>query len=136
MEVRERGAVAGFLAGYSSNTPLGYTTDLRLFAAWCADNRLRLLEVDALIWRRSPGPWSKTVGCTQRWRAACRHCAASTATATTKGSWPGTRPPTGADRRWTPSPGHWPWTATNSVPSLVQAASGRLAITPSSRCWP
>jgi integrase/recombinase XerD len=35
----------GFLAGYSGNTRVSYTTDLRLFAAWCADNRLHLLEV-------------------------------------------------------------------------------------------
>jgi site-specific recombinase XerD len=33
------------LAGYTGNTRLSYTTDLRLFADWCADNRLRLLEV-------------------------------------------------------------------------------------------
>jgi hypothetical protein len=36
----ERGAVAGFLAGYSGDTRVSYTTDLRLFAVWCADNRL------------------------------------------------------------------------------------------------
>jgi site-specific recombinase XerD len=45
LNVRERGAVAGFLAGYAGNTRVSYTTDLRPFAAWCADNRLRLLEV-------------------------------------------------------------------------------------------
>jgi integrase/recombinase XerD len=33
------------LAGYSGNTRISYTTDLRLFAAWCADDGLRLLEV-------------------------------------------------------------------------------------------
>ena len=45
LEIRERGAVAGFLAGYSGNTRVSYATDLRLFTAWCADNRLHLLEV-------------------------------------------------------------------------------------------
>ena len=45
LDVRERGAVAGFLAGYAGNTRVSYTTDLRPYAAWCADNRLRLLEV-------------------------------------------------------------------------------------------
>src|SRR5213075_476131 len=45
LDVREREAIAGFLAGYAGNTRIGYTTDLRLFADWCADNRLRLLEV-------------------------------------------------------------------------------------------
>ena len=28
----ERGAIAGFLAGYTGNTLVSYTTDLRLFA--------------------------------------------------------------------------------------------------------
>jgi integrase/recombinase XerD len=33
------------LAGYAGNTRVSYATDLRLFAVWCADNRLRLLDV-------------------------------------------------------------------------------------------
>jgi hypothetical protein len=41
----ERAAVAGFLAGYTGNTLTSYTTDLRLFANWCTDNGLRLLDV-------------------------------------------------------------------------------------------
>jgi integrase/recombinase XerD len=45
VDVREGEAIAGFVAGYAGNTRIGYTTDVRLFAAWCADNRLRLLEV-------------------------------------------------------------------------------------------
>jgi site-specific recombinase XerD len=45
LAVREREAITGFLAGYAGNTWVSYTTDLRLFAAWCADNRLRLLDV-------------------------------------------------------------------------------------------
>jgi hypothetical protein len=45
LEVRERGVVAGFLAAYSGNTRVSYTTDLRLVAGWCADNGVRLLEV-------------------------------------------------------------------------------------------
>jgi site-specific recombinase XerC len=45
LDVRERTAVAGFLAGYSGNTRVCYATDLRLFAGWCADQRLRPLEV-------------------------------------------------------------------------------------------
>ena len=45
LDVRERGAIGGFLAGYSGNTRVSYTTDLRLFAAWCVENRLRLLAV-------------------------------------------------------------------------------------------
>ena len=41
----ERGAIAGFLAGYTGNTLVGYTTDLRLFAEWCTNNDVRLLDV-------------------------------------------------------------------------------------------
>ena len=41
----ERGAIAGFLAGYTGNTLVSYTTDLRLFAEWCTNNGLRLLDV-------------------------------------------------------------------------------------------
>jgi integrase len=45
LEARERTALAGFLAGYSGNTRVSYTTDLRLFAGWCADSGIRLFGV-------------------------------------------------------------------------------------------
>ena len=45
LDVRERGAVAGFLAGYTGSTRVSYTTDLRLFASWCDETRVRLLDV-------------------------------------------------------------------------------------------
>ncbi len=45
LNATERGAIAGFLAGYSGNTLISYTTDLRLFAEWCITNGMRLLEV-------------------------------------------------------------------------------------------
>jgi site-specific recombinase XerD len=41
----ERAAVAGFLAGYTGHTLVSYTTDLRLFATWCAASGVRLLGV-------------------------------------------------------------------------------------------
>jgi len=41
----ERLALAGFLAGYSGQTRDAYTMDLRLFATWCAERDIRLLEV-------------------------------------------------------------------------------------------
>jgi site-specific recombinase XerD len=44
-DVAERVAVAGFLAGYTGATRLSYTTDLRLFAEWCANQGVRLLDV-------------------------------------------------------------------------------------------
>jgi integrase/recombinase XerD len=43
--VAERAAIAGFLAGYSGNTLISYTTDLRLFVQWCVNNDLRLFDV-------------------------------------------------------------------------------------------
>jgi hypothetical protein len=43
--VSERVAVAAFLAGYSGGTRISYTTDLRIFAGWCHDHDLNLLNV-------------------------------------------------------------------------------------------
>jgi integrase/recombinase XerD len=40
-----RAAVAGFLAGYCGATRRSYATDLRIFAAWCAEARLELFAV-------------------------------------------------------------------------------------------
>ena len=44
-DLAERTVVAGFLAGYTGSTRVSYTTDLRLFAEWCAGNGVRLLTV-------------------------------------------------------------------------------------------
>ena len=41
----ERPVFAGFLAGYSGQTRDAYTMDLRLFATWCAEHDLRILDV-------------------------------------------------------------------------------------------
>lgn len=41
----EFSAVAGFLAGYCGSTRRSYATDLRLFAAWCAEAKLQLFGV-------------------------------------------------------------------------------------------
>lgn len=38
-------AIAGFLAGYTYPTRASYTTDLRIFTAWCCEHRLGLLDV-------------------------------------------------------------------------------------------
>jgi len=43
--VSERAAIAGFLAGYTGNTLISYTTDLRLFVQWCTNNDLPLFDV-------------------------------------------------------------------------------------------
>ena len=44
-DASERMAVAGFLAGYTGATRVSSATDLRLFAEWCANNGVRLLDV-------------------------------------------------------------------------------------------
>jgi integrase/recombinase XerD len=45
VEIAERAAVAGCLAGYTGSTLVNYTTDLRLFATWCGERDVRLLGV-------------------------------------------------------------------------------------------
>ncbi len=45
VELTERVAVAGVLAGCTGNRRAGYTTDLRIFADWCHGNGLTLLGV-------------------------------------------------------------------------------------------
>jgi hypothetical protein len=44
-QVTERVTVAGLLAGYIGSTRVSYTTDLHLFADWCADRGVGLLDV-------------------------------------------------------------------------------------------
>jgi hypothetical protein len=75
LEIQERSAVTGVLAGYSGNTRVSYTTDLRLFADWCADNRLRLLEVrrahlEIFGPARQPIPAGQAAGARSRVRRA------------------------------------------------------------------
>jgi hypothetical protein len=52
----------------------------------------------ARTWRSSPARWSRTVGCTPRSPAACRRCAASTATASSRDSSSATQRPMCAAR--------------------------------------
>jgi hypothetical protein len=57
----ERSVVAGFLAGYTGSTRVSYSTDLRLFAAWCTGNGSSYFKPSVLIWSCSPGRWSPRV---------------------------------------------------------------------------
>ena len=43
--ITERVAVAAFIAGYTDPTRRSYATDLRIFAAWCHDHGVNLLNV-------------------------------------------------------------------------------------------
>jgi hypothetical protein len=136
LDVRERGAIEGFLAGYSGNTRVSYTTDLRLFAVWCAHNRVRLLDVRRAhleMFARTmeqEGRMCSTVA--RRLSTLCsfyRYCHL-------EGLLARDRPPTSAEPRSTPSLRHWAWTATSSAPRSSRPAWDRLAITPSSRYSP
>jgi hypothetical protein len=43
--ITERVAVAAFIAGYTDPTRRSYATDLRIFAGWCHDHGINLLNV-------------------------------------------------------------------------------------------
>jgi hypothetical protein len=43
--ITERVAVAAFIAGYIDPTRRSYATDLRIFAGWCHDHGIDLLNV-------------------------------------------------------------------------------------------
>ena len=45
LNATERGAIAGFLAGYTGNTLTCYTTGFRVAVEWCITNDVRLLGV-------------------------------------------------------------------------------------------
>lgn len=59
LDVFERAAIAGFLAGYSSNTLVSYTTDLRLFLEWCTNTVCACSRSAEPIWRSSAARWSQ-----------------------------------------------------------------------------
>jgi len=66
--VSERVAVAAFLAGYSGGTRVSYTTDLCVFAGWCHDRELNLLNVKRAHlelfarWMEQEGRMPSTIG--------------------------------------------------------------------------
>jgi Phage integrase, N-terminal SAM-like domain len=135
LDVRERDAIGGFLAGYAGNSRASYTTDLRRFA-WCVDNRLRMLDVRRAhleMFARTmeqQGRMRSTVARRSSTRCSFyRYCHLEGLLARDPA-------PTSAAPRSTPSPGRWAWTATSSAPSSSRPASARGALTPSSACWP
>lgn len=85
--VSERAAIAGFLAGYSGNTLISQTTDLRLFVRWCTNDDDACSTFGVPIWRSSDARCKPTVGCAPPSPAGRRRRGASTGTATSRGSW-------------------------------------------------
>ena len=66
--VTERVAVSAFIAGYTDPTRRSYATDLRIFAAWCHDHGINLLNVKRphletfARWMEQEGRMASTIG--------------------------------------------------------------------------
>jgi integrase/recombinase XerD len=66
--ITERVAVAAFIAGYTDPTRRSYATDLRIFAAWCHDHGVNLLNVKRphlemfARWMEQNGRMPSTIG--------------------------------------------------------------------------
>lgn len=83
----ERRAIAGFLAGYTGDTLVSYTTDLRLVAEWYANNDVCLMDVR----RAHLEIFGRTMEADGRLGSSVARrfprWAASTGTATSRASW-------------------------------------------------
>ena len=117
--ITERVAVAAFIAGYTDPIRRSYATDLRIFAAWCHDHGINLLNVKRphLEKRGTSGGWNKKAVWRPRSDAGCRRCHRSTSTARPKTSSTRTPHSTFAVRRFTTNHAPSAWTATKSAPS-------------------
>ncbi len=66
--ITEGVAVAAFIAGYTDPARRSYATDLRIFAAWCHDHGINLLNVKRLHletfarWMEQQGRMPSTIG--------------------------------------------------------------------------
>jgi site-specific recombinase XerC len=66
--ITERVAVAAFIAGYTDPTRRSYATDLRIFASWCHDHGINLLNVKRphletfARWMEQEGRMASTIG--------------------------------------------------------------------------
>jgi integrase/recombinase XerD len=59
LDVRERGAIAGFLAGYTDRTRVSYTTDLRMFTVWSDEVGSGYSKSNVLTWSCLPSDGSR-----------------------------------------------------------------------------
>ncbi len=73
-------ALTGFLAGYSGLTREAYALDLRLYAAWVTDAKMRLFEVRRAHIEAFAVTWKPTAGRGRRSPAAWAPSCASTGT--------------------------------------------------------
>jgi Phage integrase, N-terminal SAM-like domain len=66
--ITERVAVSAFIAGYTDPTRRSYATDLRIFAGWCHDHGINLLNVKRphletfARWMEQEGRMASTIG--------------------------------------------------------------------------
>ena len=66
--ITERVAVSAFIAGYTDPTRRSYATDLRIFAGWCHDHDINLLNVKRphletfARWMEQEGRMASTIG--------------------------------------------------------------------------
>jgi hypothetical protein len=66
--ITERVAVAAFIAGHTDPTRLSYATDLRIYAGWCHDHGITLLNVKRphfetfARWMEQEGRMASTIG--------------------------------------------------------------------------
>jgi site-specific recombinase XerD len=113
---------------------VSYTTDLRLFAAWCADNRLRLLEVR----RAHLETFARTMEQEGRMRSTVARRLSTLCSFYRYYHLEGllARSPAANVRRpkIDPESRTLGWIATSSAPCWPKPGSTRPAITPSSRC--
>lgn len=130
LDVRERGAVVGFLAGYTGTTRVSCTTDLRLSTVWLHRDRCPTTGRQARHLELFAGQMETTVGCARPSPAGSRPRGVSTGTAMSKNSSNVTRPRTFVARRLTTS--HAYSAATNSAGCLSWPA--RFATRPCSYC--
>ena len=131
-----RTAIAGFLAGYCGATRRSYATDLRIFAAWCAEAQLELFGVRRAHlelfgrWMEENGKMRSTVARRLSTLASFyRYCEQEGVIERNPAA--NIRRPR-VDYESPPSAS----TATSSAPSWSRPAWARPAITPWPRCWP
>ncbi len=122
-DVAERVAVAGFLAGYTGATRVSYTSDLRLFAEWCANQGVRLLDVK----RAHIELFARHLEATGRMRSTVARRLSTLASfyryCHVEGFCAGTPRPTSVGRRWIMSRTRSAWIATSSAPCWSRPGS-------------
>jgi site-specific recombinase XerD len=121
--ITERVAVAAFIAGYTDPTRRSYATDLRIFAAWCHDHGINLLNVKRphletfARWMEQEGRMASTIGRRLSTLSSFyRYC--QTEDILDKNPALNVRRP-----KSTTNHAPWAWTATNSAPSSSRPAS-------------